>query len=763
MHNRILTHNLGFPRIGAQRELKKVTEAFWNGRRSASELAHVGRELRRAAWLLQRDAGIDLIPSNDFSFYDHMLDTSCLVGNVPERFHWDGGPIGSNLYFRIARGSRENSCGCGAPASEMTKWFDTNYHYIVPEFTRETRFQLSGTKPFDEFDEALALGIRTKPVLVGPLTYLHLGKSEGFDRLELLDGLVTVYADVLRRLADRGAEWVQLDEPILALDLEPEWQSAFAATYRRLREAAPDLKLLLATYFGELRENLPLAADLPVDAMHLDLTRGDALESALAHVPGSVALSLGLVDGRNIWRNDLDRSAEILRRAGNRPLLVAPSCSLLHVPVSLRVETALDPELRSWLAFAEEKLDEVAWLGRHANGEGDPLRAYEARVALQSRRASARIHDPAVRARCAAVTPADSRRAAPFPERQKLQREALKLPLFPTTTIGSFPQTPEVRAARARWRKGELADAEYEAFLEAEIALVVGRQEELGLDVLVHGEAERTDMVEHFGEQLEGFAFTANGWVQSYGTRCVKPPILFGDVSRPRPMTVRWTRHAQSLTAKPMKGMLTGPITILQWSFVRDDQPRGETARQIALALRDEVLDLEAAGIGVIQIDEPALREGLPLRRDEWPAYLEWAVEAFRLAAAGVRDETQIHTHMCYCEFNDIIDAIAALDADVISLEASRSRMELLSAFTNFRYPNEIGPGVYDIHSPRVPGIEEMASLLRKAAAVLPEKNLWVNPDCGLKTRGWEETLAALRHMVAAAKRLRSERAGIAT
>ncbi|HEY8901501.1 MAG TPA: 5-methyltetrahydropteroyltriglutamate--homocysteine S-methyltransferase [Chthoniobacterales bacterium] len=760
MESRPLAHSLGYPRIGADRELKKTTEAFWAGRRGASELLQVGRELRRANWLAQRDASIDLIPSNDFSFYDQILDLSCLLGNIPARFHWDGGPIGLNLYFRIARGARANDDACcPAAASEMTKWFDTNYHYIVPEFDARTTFRLSGAKPFEEFAEALALGIRTKPVLVGPLTYLHLGKAAGIDKLSLLESLTGVYAEILRRLAEQGAEWVQIDEPILTLDLEPAWRDAFAATYRSLRAAAPSLKILVATYFGELRDNLPLAAALPIDALHIDLTRGNDLDAALAALPPAMALSLGVVDGRNIWRNDLDASRKLIERARarGRDILLAPSCSLLHVPVTLRAETTLDEEFRGWLAFAEEKLAEVAALSRIATSEGDPVLAYRSRVAIQSRRASTRIHRPAVKARCEAVTAAATKRRAPFPERQAAQRARLQLPLFPTTTIGSFPQTEEVRAARARWKKGSLSTADYEKFLEGEIARTVRAQEELDIDVLVHGESERNDMVEYFGEQLEGYAFTKNGWVQSYGTRCVKPPIIFGDVSRPHPMTVRWSRYAQSLTDRPMKAMLTGPITMLQWSFVRDDQPRSATARQIALALRDEVLDLEAAGLSVIQIDEPALREGLPLRRADRAAYLAWAVEAFRLSAAGVRNDTQIHTHMCYCEFNDIMGPIAALDADVISIETSRSNMELLSAFTDFRYPNEIGPGVYDIHSPRVPATGEMVDLLRKASAVLPRENLWVNPDCGLKTRGWDETLAALRHMVQAAATLRAQ------
>ncbi|WP_042724745.1 5-methyltetrahydropteroyltriglutamate--homocysteine S-methyltransferase [Chthoniobacter flavus] len=772
MNEVLLTHNLGFPRIGAQRELKRATEAYWKGQLSEEELFKTGAELRRAHWLSQKAAGIDLIPSNDFSFYDQMLDMSCLLGNVPSRFGWEGGNVDLALRFQIARGvasTHEAGCACGhqaTTASEMTKWFDTNYHYIVPEFRPDTAFQLSSTKPFDEFAEARALGITTKPVLVGPLTYLFLGKGqeEGFDRLALLERLLPIYGEILRRLREQGAEWIQLDEPFLALDLSAEWQAAFLPAYRQLRQAAPGVKLLLATYFGELREHIGLAAGLPVDALHIDATRaGHELDQVAAQLPSPMILSVGVVDGRNIWKNDFDQSQRLLDRAraglGASRVWVAPSCSLLHSPVSLRRETSLDLELKSWLSFAEEKLAEVATLARLGTREGNPMALHHNQLAVQSRRISRRIHRPEVKARAAAVTAAESRRQSPFAERQPKQHAALQQPLFPTTTIGSFPQTTEVRNARARWKKGELSEVDYTAFLRQKTVECVRFQEAAGLDVLVHGEFERNDMVEYFGEQLDGFAFTTHGWVQSYGSRCVKPPIIFGDVHRAHPMTVEWSRFAQMLTARPMKGMLTGPITILQWSFVRDDQPRSATARQIGLAVRDEVLDLEAAGIRVIQIDEPALREGLPLRRGDWREYLAWATEAFRISAAGVRDETQIHTHMCYCEFNDIIASIAALDADVISIETSRSNMELLEAFTHFRYPNEVGPGVWDIHSPRVPSVEEMTALLEKAAAVLPVRNLWVNPDCGLKTRGWEETKAALKNMIEAARQLRT-RAG---
>ena len=764
MDGHITTHNLGYPRIGEKRELKRATETYWRGEISVAELEEVGRNLRKAHWLAQREAGIELIPSNDFSFYDQMLDMTCLLGNIPSRFAWNGQAPGLDLYFQIARGGGGKQQTSLHP-SEMTKWFDTNYHYIVPEFQAETKFQLSGSKPFDEFKEALALGLRTKPVLIGPLTYLYLGKSSSseFERLALLDRLLPVYADILRQLDTLGAEWVQIDEPILAFELSPDWQTAFLQAYRTLRSALSNTKLLFATYFGELRENIPLAVSLPVDALHLDVTRaGSELDQLVNRLPSSMALSLGVVDGRNVWRNNFEMSLEQINQAkrvlsANR-ILIAPSCSLLHSPVTLRHESAFDAGIKEWLAFAEEKLKEVTQLARLAEGGGDAMVAYRNRVALHSRRASERIHRSEVKARSQAVKPEDSRRKAPYRERRHQQRAALGLPLLPTTTIGSFPQTADIRSTRARWKRGELADDEYEKFLREKTADCIRLQEEVGLDVLVHGEFERNDMVEYFGEQLDGFAFTENGWVQSYGSRCVKPPIIYGDVRRPHAMTVEWSRYAQSRTSKPMKGMLTGPITILQWSFVRDDQPRSETARQIALAIRDEVLDLEAAGIKVIQIDEPALREGLPLRRSDWQGYLQWAIESFRLASSGVRDETQIHTHMCYCEFNDIIDSIAALDADVISMEASRSNMELLDAFAAFRYPNEVGPGVWDIHSPRVPGAAEMETLLRTAAAVLPIENLWVNPDCGLKTRGWDEVISSLRNMTKTAAALRKDR-----
>jgi 5-methyltetrahydropteroyltriglutamate--homocysteine methyltransferase len=622
-------------------------------------------------------------------------------------------------------------------------------------------FQLASSKPFDEFDEAKGLGVLTMPVLLGPISFLLLAKAEpGFNRLRLLSALLPVYETALQRLSVAGATWVQLDEPVLVLDLSAEELAAFSQGYSCLRAAAPSLKLMLATYFGELRGNLATATHLPVDAIHVDAVRvGNEIETVLTTLPDTMSLSLGIVDGRNVWKNDFAHSLRLIGKADelcrSDRLMLSPSCSLLHVPVSLKPEGSLDPNLKTWLAFAEEKLQEVITLAKLLSGQGSPDALAENQAAIASRCRSRQIHNEEVKRRAQSLQESDLCRRNPYRHRRDQQRARLPLPLLPTTTIGSFPQTEAVRIARAKWKRGELSKPDYERFIEEETKRCVQWQDEIGLDVLVHGEFERNDMVEYFGEQLAGFAFTENGWVQSYGSRCVKPPILFGDVHRLEPMTVRWSQFAQSLTSKPMKGMLTGPITILQWSFVRDDQPRCETARQIALAIRDEVLDLEAAGIAVIQIDEPALREGLPLRRCDWEEYLKWAVDAFRLGASGVKDETQIHTHMCYCEFNDIIDSIAALDADVISIEASRSKMELLDAFGNFRYPNEIGPGVWDIHSPRVPSAQEMLHLINAAARVLPKERLWVNPDCGLKTRRWEEVKSALTNLVSAARRAR--------
>ena len=767
----IRTHVLGFPRIGAQRELKFALERHWRGEIGAEQLEATAGELRQRHWALQRAHGLDWVTVGDFAFYDQVANHIQLFGCEPARFGFTGDEPALARYFTLARGvAAEPAAGCaghdpslvpsGSAALEMTKWFDTNYHYLVPEFDHATRFALHPQRLLAEVAQAQALGHSPKVVLLGPLSLLWLGKSheEGFDRLALLDALLPLYVKLLQRLGAAGVQWVQLDEPILGLDLPAAWRQAFEPAYRSM--GAADVSILLATYFSPLQENLALACRLPVAGLHVDAVRAaDELPALLDALPAERELSVGIVDGRNIWRCDLDAALALLRPAyqRRRRLWIAPSCSLLHVPISLADDAAIDPELRSWLAGATEKLAELQVLRRALAGDEAAVRAelFGARAALAGRRASPRVRNPAVAQRLREL-PADAdRRHAPFAERQRLQRERLRLPSFPTTTIGSFPQTPAIRAARAAFKRGGLSADDYQAAMRAEIAHAVREQEAIGLDVLVHGEAERNDMVEYFGEQLEGFAFSANGWVQSYGSRCVKPPVLYGDVSRPRPMTVDWSVYAQSLTARPMKGMLTGPITILQWSFVRDDQPREQTAMQIALAIRDEVRDLEAAGIRVIQIDEPALREGLPLRRAAWAAYLAWAARAFRIAAAGAADATQVHTHMCYAEFNDILPDIAAMDADVITIETSRSGMELLRGFGDFRYPNEIGPGVYDIHSPRVPSTEQMLRLLRKAAEVVPPAHLWVNPDCGLKTRGWPETTQALRHMVAAARAMR--------
>jgi 5-methyltetrahydropteroyltriglutamate--homocysteine methyltransferase len=764
MGSRILIHNLGYPRMGALRQLKKSLEAYWHGTETVADLHQTASGLRRMHWLQQKEAGIDLIPSNDFSFYDHVLDTTAMVGAVPERFGWKGPRVDLPTYFAMARGSTaghesaDETCGCehqGVHAMEMTKWFDTNYHYIVPEFHEGQEFTLATTKVIDEFQEALALGIKTKPVLLGPLTFLKLGKIHGkpFNRYDLLPALVEIYVEVLRRLTSAKAEWVQFDEPAFGLDLTAEEHLLLFQIYSRLTQAAPALKLIVATYFNDLGPNLPVFALLPVHALHVDVTHSEKeLWELWEKIGSDKILSLGLVSGRNIWRNNYQESLETIIQSvfflGVDRVWLAPSCPLLHVPFSLRFEQKLNPGIKSWLAFAEEKLVELSELRQAYEGNSGVVE--KNRKVIESRASSSLIHRPEIKVRCGNIGEADLQRQDPFPTRCQAQREHLKLPDLPTTTIGSFPQTEEVRAMRAQFRKGKISEADYEAFLEKETARVIRWQDEIGLDVLVHGEFERTDMVEYFGEQLSGFVFTENGWVQSYGSRCVKPPVLFGDVERTQPMTVKWSKFAQGQTGKPMKGMLTGPITILQWSFVRDDLSRAETARQIAFAIRDEVRDLEAAGISVIQVDEPALREGLPLRRADWAPYLRWSVDAFRLATAGVANRTQIHTHMCYCEFNDIIAAIAELDADVISIESSRSEMELLEAFRVFKYPNEVGPGLYDIHSPRVPSVDEIGGLLAKALQVLPRAQVWVNPDCGLKTRGWPEVKEALANMVSA-------------
>ncbi|MGE8603935.1 5-methyltetrahydropteroyltriglutamate--homocysteine S-methyltransferase [Bordetella trematum] len=758
-------HNMGFPRIGAQRELKRAVEAYWAGKQSADALLETGRQLRAAHWQRQAASGLKFVPVGDFAWYDHILEWSTLLGAVPARFGQpESQAVSLDTLFRMGRGRAPS--GTPAAACEMTKWFDTNYHYIVPELVPGQSYRIAREYLFEQVREAQALGHAVKPVIPGPLTWLYLGKGDAFQggpaderKLALLDNLLPVYQEVLQRLAGLGVEWVQIDEPILVMDLPQAWRDAYRNTYEAL--AASPVKLLLATYFGGLDDNQATVQALPVAGLHVDLVRApQQLPQVLQGLREGQVLSAGVINGRNIWRSDLDaviKAAQPLARELGDRLWLAPSCSLLHVPVDLAGETELDAELKSWLSFAVQKLDELSLLGRALNGDvSADLQAGLAaqRAALQARRASPRIHHPAV-ARRMLEAAGISRDRAPFVERIRAQQAHLELPPYPTTTIGSFPQTAEIRALRRDWKAGALNDAAYEDAIRKEIEAVIRFQEKVGLDVLVHGEPERNDMVEYFGELLAGFAFTRNGWVQSYGSRCVKPPIIFGDVARPAPMTVGWSSYAQSLTDKPVKGMLTGPVTILQWSFVRDDQPREATCRQLALALRDEVIDLERAGIKVIQIDEPAIREGLPLRRAQWQAYLDWAVDCFRLSTAGVADDTQIHTHMCYSEFNDIIESIAAMDADVITIETSRSNMELLKAFEDFHYPNDIGPGVYDIHSPNVPEVGWMVGLMQKAASRLPRERLWVNPDCGLKTRAWPETEAALISMVAAARALR--------
>ncbi len=764
-------HNLGFPRIGAQRELKQAVESYWSKKIDQNQLLSIGRKLRQQHWQLQAEAGLDWIPVGDFSWYDQILDHSALLGLVPERFQSsplaqdsdDEYEVDLDTYFRMARGRAPS--GEPTSACEMTKWFDTNYHYLVPEFLPEQRFKLCGSKLFDEVEEATALGYKVKAVIPGPLTFLWLGKTKGkeFNKLSLLDGLLPIYNQILTRLKAQGVEWVQLDEPILALDLPTEWSNAFESFYSRLRVGG--IKKMLAVYFGSLQDNLSLACNLPIDGLHVDAVRGASeITMVSSWLADYKVLSLGVIDGRNIWRANLADLIQTLipvhERRGEK-LWLAPSCSLLHVPVDLEQEIKMEDELREWLAFAKQKLHELAVLKQALNNGTEScadLLQGSARAAA-SRQQSSRIHKADVKQRVVDIVPEMAQRASTFESRIQKQQQRLKLPLFPTTTIGSFPQTDNIRRARRQFRQGQLTKGEYEALMHQEISAALAKQEKFGLDVLVHGEAERNDMVEYFGEQLDGFMFSEFGWVQSYGSRCVKPPIIYGDVSRPTAMTVSWSQYAQSQTDKPMKGMLTGPVTILNWSFVRDDQSRQKTCQQLALALRDEVCDLEKAGIGIIQIDEAALREGLPLRKRDWKHYLDWAVHAFRITASGVKDETQIHTHMCYSEFNDIMSAIAAMDADVITIETSRSDMELLKAFKDFAYPNDIGPGVYDIHSPNIPTQESMTGLINKALQHIPAERLWINPDCGLKTRNWQEVEQALVNMVSSAKFLREQAA----
>ncbi|MFN5539569.1 MAG: 5-methyltetrahydropteroyltriglutamate--homocysteine S-methyltransferase [Candidatus Melainabacteria bacterium] len=763
----VLSNNLGFPRIGANREFKFATEKFWKSDISEQELLKQLADLRAQNWKLQKDKGIDLIPSNDFTYYDQVLDACCLFGAIPERYSKlnTQDKVSLELYYSMARGNTK----ADLTAMEMTKWFDTNYHYIVPEFTKSQEFKIQSDKIFAEFEEAKKLGIITKPVLIGPVTFLSLGKekTDDFSRFDLLEKLIPVYAEVLSKLSDLGAEWIQIDEPCLVMDLSPEQKDAYKKSNELLPKALPasfKSKLLLATYFEGIEKNIDLINSF-WSGLHVDLVRNpEQLDLVISKIPQGKYTSIGLIDGRNIWKNDLSKSIEtaqkVLSKIDSNYLIISPSCSLIHSPVDLAGETKLNPEIKNWMSYAVQKLDEVQAIKDSLNGKASPATEQyiaENKKANESRTKSALVHIQPVKERSSQVTEKDTQRNSQFEQRKVQQQKLLKLPLFPTTTIGSFPQTAEVRSARAKFKKGEISPSEYDTFIRKGITEAIKLQEEIEMDVLVHGEFERNDMVEYFGEYLTGFTTSQNGWVQSYGTRCVKPPVIYGDVSRISAMTVEYTSFAQSLTPKPVKGMLTGPVTILQWSFVRDDQPRSETAKQIALAILDEVIDLEKAGIKVIQIDEPAFREGLPLRNEDKPKYLKWATEVFRLSSSNVNDDTQIHTHMCYSEFNDIISNIADMDADVITIETSRSQMELLEAFEKFDYPNQIGPGVYDIHSPRVPTKQEMENLLEKAGRVLPKDNIWVNPDCGLKTRAWEEVKPSLVNMIQAAKELRKQ------
>ncbi|MFD1093506.1 5-methyltetrahydropteroyltriglutamate--homocysteine S-methyltransferase [Providencia vermicola] len=754
----VINHTLGFPRVGLKRELKRAQEDYWAGKIDQSALLAVGHELRVRHWEQQKNAGVELLPVGDFAWYDQILTTSLLLGNVPPRHQNEDGSIDLDTLFRVARGRAPT--GAPAPAGEMTKWFNTNYHYIVPEFQKGQKFALSWNQLFDEVDEALALGHKVKPVIVGPLTYLWLGKVKGesFDRLSLLNELLPVYQQILARLAEKGIEWVQIDEPALVLDLPIEWQQAYKEAYQAL---SGHIKLLLTTYFDGVSHHLDIIKQLAVQGLHVDVVAGsDDIEKLHQALPADWILSLGVINGRNVWKADLgEKFTQVKPLLGQRSVWVGTSCSLLHSPIDLNDETRLDAEVKSWFAFALQKCEELALLSKALNQPTDAniatLETYSAPIRV--RKTSTRVNNATVAQRLAAIREGDTERTSPYSQRAQLQRERFNLPLWPTTTIGSFPQTSEIRTLRLDFKKGHVDKTYYRTNISEHIKQAIKEQEILDIDVLVHGEAERNDMVEYFGEHFDGYVFTQNGWVQSYGSRCVKPPVIIGDISRPEAITVEWAKYAQSLTEKPVKGMLTGPVTILCWSFPREDVSRETIAKQIALALRDEVDDLQKAGIGIIQIDEPALREGLPLRKNEWAAYLKWAVDAFKLSAAIAEDDTQIHTHMCYCEFNDIMGSIAALDADVITIETSRSDMDLLDAFEHFDYPNEIGPGVYDIHSPNVPNVEWIVALLRKAEKRVPVERLWVNPDCGLKTRGWAETRQALANMVEAAKLLRSE------
>ncbi|MPW30693.1 5-methyltetrahydropteroyltriglutamate--homocysteine S-methyltransferase [Agarivorans sp. B2Z047] len=749
------THVLGYPRIGKQRELKFALESYWRGDSSQQELLQVGKNIRQQNWQAQKDSGQAWVTVGDFAWYDQVLNTSLLLGNLPKRHQSE--QINLDSMFAIARG--QQGCGCNHAASDMSKWFNTNYHYIVPEFSEDSVFSLQWQQLFDEIREAFEQGHAVKPVILGPVSYLYLGKNDDqaasdFDRLSLLPQLLTVYREIFQAIADLGVEWVQVDEPILGLELDSQWQDALLAAYQT--KLSPT-KLLLTSYFADVLDNAEVIKQLAVDGLHLDLSAApQQLEQVLTWLPEAWVLSAGVINGRNVWRANLPEIIEnyssLKVRLGER-LWLASSCSLLHSPLDLESETDLgDAKYR--LAFAEQKLSELQILDEALNGEADALRlSRQYSAALQN---LSKKNNSSLQQRISALTPAERERTLSFAQRQEIQQQSLQLPPLPTTTIGSFPQTNEIRRQRREYKAGQLSQADYDAALAQHIKDAIERQERLDLDVLVHGEAERNDMVEYFAELLDGFIASRFGWVQSYGSRCVKPAIIVDDIERAKPLTIEWSSYAQSLTNKPVKGMLTGPVTILTWSFAREDISRAQIAEQIAIALNDEVAELQQAGIQVIQIDEPAIREGMPLKRSQWDDYLNWAVSAFKLSAASAKPETQIHTHMCYSEFNDIMPAVAALDADVLTIETSRSAMSLLQAFEHFEYPNEIGPGVYDIHSPNIPSIDDIKALIDKAAQWIPLQRLWVNPDCGLKTRNWQETEAALNNMVLATKELRA-------
>lgn len=747
--------SIGYPRIGPKRELKVALENFWKSDISEAELQTVAKDLRSKNWQTQKENGVDLISSNDFSFYDQVLDTICLLGAIPKRYKWDGKEVSLKTYFAMARGSQTSKLD--VPALEMTKWFDTNYHYLVPELSKDQAFQLSTNKPFEEFNEAKKFGFNTKPIILGPLSFLLLAKGlDGFKTINLLDKILPVYKEIIKKLSELGAEWIQIDEPILVKDLDSQVVSQIKNTLNELKKSSGSSKILVATYFEDLNDEVKNEIfESNIDAVHLDLVRGNRNKSYVKN--SKKQLSLGLIDGRNVWKADLKEKIEFIKNNTSGDIIIASSCPLLHTPYDLDLEQKVPQEIKRWLSFSKQKLQELNIIKNFINNNTHQTELKKNTDDVQDRKTSKLIHDNAVKDRIKIINKSITDRKSSYTLRAKVQKDIFSLPKYPTTTIGSFPQTSDVRQARAKFKRGEIDEKSYDKFLEEKTIDAIRKQEKIGLDVIVHGEFERNDMVEYFGEQLKGFTFTSSGFVQSYGSRCVKPPIIYGNVSRPKPMTVRWSKFAQDQTKQIVKGMLTGPITILQWSFVRDDQPRKNTAQEIAFAIRDEVQDLEKNGIRMIQIDEPALREGLPLKKKDWKEYLEWSVDCFKISSGIVKDETQIHTHMCYAEFEDIINSIAALDADVISIETSRSRMELLTTFEKFKYPNEVGPGVYDIHSPRVPTKDEMKELIIKASKLIDSKRVWVNPDCGLKTRGWSETTAALEKMVEAAKELRNE------